>query len=119
MCIPQLELTMTWLFDLGECYILLISILYANNVTSLENAYFLVCGGFSASICSNEALPWDVVDGFSKERSSLRYFRILIQTQKVLHMKFCCRIYITIRLSIVHGLHLKLPHPCFGINKSR
>ncbi len=36
-----------------------------------------------ASICSNEALPWDVVDGFSKERSSLRYFRILIQTQKV------------------------------------
>ena len=26
---------------------------------------------FRASICDNETLPWDVVDGFSKERFSL------------------------------------------------
>ena len=39
-------------------------------------------------ICSNEALSWDEVDGSSKERSSLRYFRILIQTQKVLSLHY-------------------------------
>ena len=86
MCIHQLELTVTWLFDLGECYILVISILYANTISSMENISFLVCDGFSAFICSNETLPWDVVDGFSKERCSLRYFRILIQIQKVLQV---------------------------------
>ncbi len=74
---------MTWLCDLGECYILVISILYTN-ISSMENISFLVCDGFSAFICSNETLPWDAVDGFSKERCSLRYFWILIQTQKVL-----------------------------------
>ncbi len=42
-----------------------------------------VCDGLRAFICSNETLPWEAVDGFSKERSSLRYFRILIQNQKV------------------------------------
>ncbi len=43
-----------------------------------------ICDGFSAFTCSNETLPWDAVDGFSKERCSLRYFRILIQSKKVL-----------------------------------
>ncbi len=86
MCIPQLELSVTWLFDLGEYYILVISITRANNISSKENISFLVCDGLGAFICSNETLPWDVVDGFSKERCSLRYFRILIQTQKVLNM---------------------------------
>ncbi len=59
--------------------------LYPLRLSSRENVYFLVCDGFNTVICSNETLPWDVVDGFSKERCSLRYFRILIQTQKVLH----------------------------------
>ena len=50
-------------------------------ISKLKLTMFVM--GFSAFICSNETLPWDVVDGFSKERPSLRYFRILIQTQKV------------------------------------
>ncbi len=37
---------------------------------------------------SSQTLPWDVVDGSSKERCSLRYFKILIQYQKVLQADY-------------------------------
>ncbi len=70
-----------------------ISIPHVNNISL---PIWMVCDGFSSFICNNETLPWDVVDGFSKGRSSLRYFKTLIQTPKVLRlelclsMEFCC-----------------------------